>query len=89
MNPQERTVAALLWWGTWIASAVIAVGLLLEAFNVPGLAIMNIGIGLVILLPIMRVLVMAAQYGKQREFRYAVLSLAVLLIIAAGIILGR
>lgn len=74
MNPQERTVAALLWWGTWIASAVIAVGLLLEAFNTPGLAIMKIGIGLVILLPITRVIVMAVQYGKQREIRYAVLS---------------
>lgn len=89
MTPQERTIAALLWWGTRIASAVIAIGLLLEVVKLPGITIMNIGVGLVILLPITRVLVMAAQYGKQREVRYAVLTGVVLLIIAAGMILGR
>lgn len=85
MNRQERTLAALLWWGTWLATAVIAVGLI---FQVRAAAVLNVGIGLVIALPIVRVIVMAVQYAKHREFRYAVMSVAVLLIIAVGMVLG-
>lgn len=85
MNPQERTLAALLWWGTWLATAVIAVGLI---FQMRAAAVLNAGIGLVIALPIVRVIVMAVQYAKQREFRYAVMSVAVLLIIEVGMVLG-
>jgi uncharacterized membrane protein len=98
-NPgrRDRIIAALLWYGTWIASALIAAGMAFE-FARPGeaglpgpgfgLGLVKAGVALFILLPVARVGVMLAIFLRERDYAYAVISALVLLIIAAGIVSG-
>jgi hypothetical protein len=94
----EGLLAGTLHYGTWLASAVIALGLalaLLESrLNAPTLAIRRdmriatIGIALFILLPVVRVIVMFIVYLRQRDYRLSAIALLVLTIILLGFALG-
>ncbi len=83
MEQEERHLAALLWRGTWIASALLAAGLLLSS-----LPLMRGGIALLILLPVLRVALMSIQFLIRRDFVYAAVALLVLSLIATGVALG-
>lgn len=93
---RERLIAALLWYGTWVASAIIAAGMVLSAlpqfdsflFGFSGYAIVKAGIALFILLPIARVALMLAIFLHERDYVYTAISTLVLAIIAAGIVFG-
>lgn len=61
---REQILAALLWYGTWFASALIAVGILLTAVGplhaslalpLSGHDVVKAGVAVFILLPIVRV----------------------------------
>ena len=94
---RDQIIAALLWYGTWCASALIAIGMLLEmrehsadslGFGLSGRSLMTAGVALFILLPVGRVALMLAVFLYERDYLYAIISSLVLLIIAAGVVMG-
>ncbi len=95
LERREQLIAALLWYGTWIASGLIAAGLLLTAvapspspFPLTGYDVMKAGVAMFILLPVARVALMLAIFLRERDYAYAVIAAMVLAIIAAGVILA-
>lgn len=91
----EQIIAALLWYGTWLASAVIAAGIVLgllshieQSLGLRGYDVVKAGVALFILLPIARVALMLAIFLRERDYVYTVISAFVLAIIAAGIVVG-
>ncbi|MGU3781615.1 DUF1634 domain-containing protein [Burkholderia metallica] len=89
---RDRAVATLLRYGTVCACALIAVGMLLgaagSAFAPGGHAFAKAGVALFILLPVARVALLVGLFVRERDRTYALLSLLVLAIIAAGVIVG-
>ncbi len=93
----EESLAALLRYGSWSASAAIGLGYALaligsyaHSWNPPVLfhmRIVRVGIALFILLPIVRVLLMLLDFIRERDFRFAFISGLVLAIILLGIFL--
>jgi uncharacterized membrane protein len=78
----ELLLARLLSVGTCVASAVIGMGLALSWFSERAAPqLVTAGIGLFILLPILRVLLMFTIYLKARDYQFAVASAVVFFII--------
>ena len=89
----ESLLAGVLNVGTWLASVVIAAGLVLSLFHerTPfpiGAQVVTAGIGLFILLPILRVILMLTIFVKERDYKFAGVAAVVLLIIFAGFAIG-
>jgi uncharacterized membrane protein len=89
----ESLLAGALNVGTWLASIVIAAGLVLSLFyqRTPfptGAQILTAGIGLFILLPILRVILMLIFFAKERDYKFTAAAAAVLLTIFAGFAIG-
>jgi uncharacterized membrane protein len=89
----ESLLAGVLNVGTWLASVVIAAGLVLSLFNgrtpfPTGAQVVTAGIGLFILLPILRVILMLTIFVKERDYKFAAAAVVVLLIIFAGFAIG-
>src|SRR6516162_4349447 len=94
----ESLLAGLLYYGTWLACAVIALGLVL-AFAREGLGpgngapssgmrVVTAGIALFILLPVLRVCVMLVVFARERDYRFVAIAAAVLAIILVGFTVG-
>jgi uncharacterized membrane protein len=84
----ERMLSGLLGYGAWLASVVIGAGLVLASANAKGMRVANAGIGLLILLPVSRLLLMAIVFLRNRDYRLALAAILVLSIILAGIVVG-
>jgi uncharacterized membrane protein len=89
----ESLLAGALNVGTWLASIVIAAGLVLSLFyqRTPfptGAQILTAGIGLFILLPILRVILMLIFFAKERDYKFTAAAALVLLTIFAGLAIG-
>jgi uncharacterized membrane protein len=94
----EELLAAFLRDGCWLALSIIGLGYALALISsyapasrlpVPSSTpIVRLGIALLILLPIIRVVLMLAVFARERNFRFAFISGAVLAIILLGIFLG-
>jgi uncharacterized membrane protein len=89
----ESLLARVLSVGTWVASVVIAAGLALSLFyeQMPfptAAQIVTAGIGLFILLPILRVILMLTIFVKERDYKFAAVAALVLLILFAGFAIG-
>jgi uncharacterized membrane protein len=84
MAALERRLAGVLRAGTWIASAVIAVGLVLPS----GTSVVTAGIALFIALPVLRVTLMLVEFLRQRDYRIGVIAALVLAVIVLGIAVG-
>jgi uncharacterized membrane protein len=88
----ESLLAAVLNVGTWLASVVIVVGLVLSLFKQTpfptGAQVVTAGIGLFILLLILRVILMLTIFVKERDYKFAAAAAVVLLIIFAGFAIG-
>jgi len=80
----EGLLAHLLDKGTWLASAVIAVGLLLTGAGNVGTSLVRLGIALFIGLPILRVVVMMIVFWRDRDYRFGMIALFVLSVIGLG-----
>jgi uncharacterized membrane protein len=80
----DRRVAVVLRAGTWLASAVIGVGLVLPS----GAPVVTTGIALFVALPVVRVIVVLVDLLRQRDYRIAMIAALVLVIIVLGIVLG-
>ncbi|MBO9330007.1 hypothetical protein A6B37_10900 [Achromobacter sp. HZ01] len=86
---RDRRIAALLWYGTWAASACIAIGMALDLLlPAGGYRLVQAGVALFILLPVARVALMLAIFLRERDYAYSAISALVLLIIAAGVLFG-
>ena len=91
--PLESLLGGVLHYGSWLASTMIAVGLVLalSAPNLAGLASMRlvaIGIALFILLPVLRVVLMLIVFLRERDYRFSAIAALVLAIILLGCVLG-
>jgi uncharacterized membrane protein len=89
----ESLLAGVLKVGTWVASVVIAAGLVLsllyQQMTFPtGAQVVTTGIGLFILLPILRVIIMLTIFLKKRDYKFAVAAAVVLAMIIAGFAVG-
>jgi uncharacterized membrane protein len=94
----ERHLAALLKYGTWLASLIIAAGLLLTqgapylgthpAARAYGIQIVTAGIVVFILLPVLRLTLMLGVFLHQRDYRFTAVTTLVLLIVFAGCAIG-
>ena len=72
----EPLLARVLNVGTWLASVVIGAGLLLSLCNdrtpfSTGAQVVIAGIGLFVLLPILRVILMLTIFVKERDYQFA------------------
>ena len=89
----ESLLAAVLDIGTWLASVLIGGGLVLSLFNErtpfpTGAQVVNTGIGLFVLLPILRVILMLIIFVKERTYQFAAAAVVVLLTILTGFAIG-
>jgi uncharacterized membrane protein len=89
----ESLLARALNVGTWLASIVIAAGLVLSLFHQrtpfpTGAQILTTGIGLFILLPILRVILMLIFFAQERDYKFTAAAALVLLTIFAGLVIG-
>ena len=94
----EESLAVLLCYGSWLASAAIGLGFALALCDsrfgtrnlaiLPNMRIAAIGIVLFILLPTLRVLLMLLVFIRQGDFCLATTAGLVLAIILLGIFLG-
>ena len=89
----ESLLPGVLDVGTWLASVVIVAGLVLSLFHErtpfpTGAQVVTVGIGLFVLLPILRVILMLTIFVKERDYKFAAAAAVVLLIIFAGFAIG-
>jgi hypothetical protein len=92
---REQQIAALLWYGTWCASALIAAGITVGVIQQAG-SLLNVGfnghqlvkagVALFILLPVARVALMLKIFLRERDYAYALIAALVLAIIAGGVL---
>jgi hypothetical protein len=98
LSRTEMLLAGLLHYGSWVASAAIALGLLFTMIRtrpgthdlaaLSGMRLATGGIGLLILLPILRVSLMLFAFLQERDYRLALAAVLVLAIILAGVMVG-
>ena len=93
----ERLLAGVLRRGTWLATGVIALGLALlligwpdstAAVTMTSTRIVNFGVALFILLPVLRVLLMIIVFVREGDYRFGAIATFVLAIIILGAALG-
>jgi uncharacterized membrane protein len=84
----ERRLGKLLYRGTYVAVAVIILGLAVAVgFDVYGLRIATAGIAILILLPVARVAAMAIFFWRARDYRFAAIAALVMAIMGCGFVL--
>jgi hypothetical protein len=84
----ERLLARVLDQGTWLASGIIGVGWLLSVAGWQSVALINGGIALFLLLPVLRVAIMLVVFVRERDYRFGLIAGVVLAIIVLGALLG-
>lgn len=84
----ERLLARVLDQGTWLASGIIGAGWLLAAAGWRSVVLIDSGIALFLLLPVVRVVVMLVVFVRERDYRFGIIAAVVLSIIALGAFLG-
>ncbi len=89
LRPLEHLLAWQLHYGTWLACLVIALGLGAAFFGgSAGEPIVNAGIALFILLPVLRLALMLVIFLRTRDYRFGVIAAVVLIIIGLSLTLG-
>jgi uncharacterized membrane protein len=85
----EPVLGALLYYGTILASAVIASGLALSlGFGATGLRVATAGLVLFILLPVVRVAAMLIFFIRAGEYKFGAIAALVMSIILLSFYLG-
>jgi uncharacterized membrane protein len=85
----ENALGKLLHYGTLLASAVIAAGLILvPASGAMGVRVATTGIALFIVLPVVRVGAMLVFFLRARDYRFGAIAALVLLIILFSYLVG-
>ena len=88
--PLESLLGGVLHYGSWLASTVIAAGLVLalSTQNLASMRLVAIGIALFILLPVLRVVLMLIVFLRERDYRFSAIAALVLTILLVGFVLG-
>jgi len=84
----ERLLARVLDQGTWLASGIIVVGWLLATAGWRSVLMIDTGIALFLLLPVIRVVIMLVVFVRERDYRFGIIAAVVLSIIVLGALLG-
>jgi uncharacterized membrane protein len=84
----ESLLAGLLGYGTWLASGVIGLGLVMPLTGLSGTHVVAAGVALFIALPALRVLLMLAVFIRERDNRLVAVTAVVLMTILAGLAIG-
>jgi uncharacterized membrane protein len=94
----ERLLAKQLHYGTWLASAVTAFGIILALVDwqpgphgpaaLSGMSTVTAGVALFILLPVLRLVLMFIVFQHERDYLFSMITALVLLIIGLGLVLG-
>ncbi len=92
----ERLLGQVLHYGTWLSCGVIALGVVLlvngDALGGLGLSsgkpIINAGVAVLILLPVLRVGLMLMVFLHERDYYYVLIATFVLIVILLGFLLG-
>jgi uncharacterized membrane protein len=91
----ERLLAYVLSVGTWLGSAAIAIGLVMQCMGwgrimstMTCVRTISVGIAFFIFLPILRVLLMAIAFVRARDVKLGVITIAVLAVIAVAAFTG-
>ena len=94
-SDREQVIAALLGYGVWLASTLIAAGMAAEWMHrsagpvlAGGADLVRAGVVLFILLPVARVALMLALFVRERDYAYVAISALVLIIIGASFVTG-
>ncbi len=84
----ELRLAWMLSVGTWAASVLIGLGLMLPSALAWNTAVIMAGVTIFILLPVLRVILMLIVFWRARDFPFAAVSALVLIVIALGFVAG-
>ncbi|MRN66289.1 DUF1634 domain-containing protein [Brucella sp. 10RB9213] len=93
----EHAIAKLLHYGTGLASTIIAIGLVIQwlhtlltstMLGLAGHNLVQVGVAIFIVLPVLRVALMLFQFAQARDIAYVTISALVLVIIGAGFLVG-
>jgi uncharacterized membrane protein len=84
----ERLLGRVLDQGTWIASGIVAIGWILAALGWRTMGVINGGVALFLLLPVLRVLIMLVVFIRERDYRFSAITALVLAVIVLGAFLG-
>ena len=84
----EWLLAALLRYGTWLASGVTGLGVAMSLAGVEGAPVVAAGVALFIALPVLRVLVMLGAFILHQDYRLVIVTTVVLMTILAGLVIG-
>ena len=88
-NKRDRIVAAVLRWGAYASSLIVCIGLLLSVQH-GGLGDKWVRIGLLVLIatPVSRIVTLLVTFLLDRDKKYALISLTVLLIVVLSSVFG-
>lgn len=86
----EPRLARLLNYGTWICSATIAIGMLLNALKIeqPSIDLVTVGIVGFIALPVIKLFTMLAHYVSSRDVPMVRVVTVIILLVVTGLVLG-
>jgi uncharacterized membrane protein len=84
----EQRLAVTLSLGTWLASAAIALGLLLPSLLQESARIVTVGLASLILLQVLRVMLMLVAFLRARDFPLTAVAVLVLAIIGFSVVVG-
>ena len=94
----ERRLSIVLRYGTWLACALIAAGLGCalrdEHAGASGTAVtsatqlVTVGIAVLLVLPVLRVVLMAIAFARERDYLFVGIATLVLAVIGLGLALG-
>jgi hypothetical protein len=97
-RPLERRLSIVLRYGTWLACALIAAGLggaLLGEHARPSdtavtsaIQLVTVGIAVLLVLPVLRVMLMAIAFAWERDYLFVGIATLVLAVIGLGLALG-
>jgi uncharacterized membrane protein len=88
VRTEDRLIAMTLKIGAYSAFACIVTGLLLHSVARSGSRVTTIGIIILLATPVVRIIVAGFEFLLERDFKYALVSLGVLGIVALAYWLG-
>jgi hypothetical protein len=94
-RPLERRLSIVLRYGTWLACALIAAGLgrallgeLARPSDTAAIQLVTVGIAVLLVLPVLRVTLMAIAFAGERDYLFVGIATLVLAVIGLGMALG-
>lgn len=84
----DRVLSLTLKFGAYTAFMLIVAGLLLQFVAAWGIKVTAAGLLVLLATPVLRIIVAGLQFLRERDFRYALVSLGVLAIVVLAYVLG-